>query len=583
MKISKLVGKRVKETPNNATIKSHILLLRAGYIKQVGAGIFSLLPPAQRVSLKIQKIIREEMNKIGGQEVLFPVVMPRELWDMSGRYSSIKEEMVRFKDRTGHDMLLGMTHEEAAVHMMMNTATSHEDLPVMIYQIQTKFRDEARPRGGLIRVREFTMKDAYSFHTSQEDLDAYYKKVYDTYIRIYKRLGFKNFVVVEGDNGIMGGKVSHEYMEVTDVGEDSLVICPKCGYSSNMEVAVSVKDENDHTIAGEKEEIFTGNAHTIEEVCQFLEIDAKHTAKAVCYKTATDGKLVIAFLRGDHEINESKLAKQVKSELEAVDVEEEFSLPAGNIGMLNLNVPEGSHIFFDLSLKGLENLVTGANKKDFHIKNVSMTRDLPDVNYVDISLVKQGEKCVRCGETLNLTRGIEIGNIFQLGTKYTKAMGMKVNMPDGSAKEPIMGCYGIGIGRCLASIVEEKADDKGLIWPMTIAPWQVYLCPLRLDNENVSAIADELYKKMEEAGMEVLFDDRNVSAGIKLTDSELMGMPIRVVISPKTLSNGTAEVTMRGNEKEPLFIPIGELIPELKVMIQDEIDDIEEYANGKNN
>lgn len=574
MKLSKLVGKRVKETPSNAIIKSHILLLRAGYIKQVGAGIFSLLPPAQRVSLKIQKIIREEMNKVGGQEVLFPVVMPRELWDLSGRYSSIKDEMVRFQDRSGHDMLLGMTHEEAAVHMMMNTATSHEDLPCMIYQIQTKFRDEARPRGGLIRVREFTMKDAYSFHTTQEDLDSYYKKMYQAYIRIYKRLGFKNFVIVEGDNGIMGGKVSHEYMAVTEVGEDSLVICPKCGYSSNMEVAVSIKDENNSTVAGEKKEVFTGNAHTIEEVCAFLETDSKHTAKAVCYKTADGGKLVVTFLRGDHEINESKLAKLVRSELQPVDVEE-FGLCAGNIGCLNLNLPEGSYVFFDKSLEKLENFVTGANKKDFHIKNVSMSRDLPNTEFVDVSIVNSGEKCVHCGEVLNLTRGIEIGNIFQLGTKYTKAMGMKINMPDGSTIEPIMGCYGIGIGRCLASVVEEKADAKGLIWPMTIAPWQVHFCPIRLDNENVSAVADELYKKMENAGIEVLFDDRNVSAGIKLTDSELMGMPIRVVISPKSLANGTAEVTIRGNEAEPLFIPIGDLIPELKVMINEELDEIE--------
>lgn len=573
MKISKLVGKRIKETPNGASLKSHILLLRAGYIKQIGAGIFSFLPPAQRVSLKIQNIVREEMNALGGQEVLFPVVMTRELWDMSGRYDSIKSEMIRFKDRNNHDMLLGMTHEEAAVHMMMNTATSHEDLPCMIYQIQTKFRDEARPRGGLIRAREFTMKDAYSFHTSQEDLDLFYKKTIEAYNRVYKRMGFKNFVAVEGDNGIMGGKVSHEFMAVTEAGEDSLVICPNCHYSSNSEVAVSVKEENDHTVAGEMEEVFTGNAHTIEEVCAFLETDAKHSAKAVCYKTSEEGKLVVAFLRGDHEINESKLSKLVKSELEYVDVEE-FGLQAGNIGLVGLEVPNDAYIFYDSTLKGLENFVTGANKKDFHIKNVSMSRDLPDAEFVDVSLVKEGEKCVHCGHTLTLTRGIEIGNIFQLGTKYTKTMGMKVNMPDGSAKEPIMGCYGIGVSRSLESIIEEKADEKGLVWPMTIAPWQVYFCPIRIDDENVSAVSEELYKKMEKAGIEVLFDDRSVSAGVKLTDSELMGIPLRVVISPKTMANSQAEVTIR-ETGEKLFISINDLISELKMMIQDEINQIE--------
>ena len=573
MKISKLVGKREKETPSGATLKSHILMLRAGYIKQVAQGIFSLLPPTQRVCLKVQNIIREEMNRVGGQEVLLPVVMPRELWEMSGRYSSIKNEMVRFKDRAVHDMVLGMTHEEAAVHLAMNNIKSHEQLPFMIYQIQTKFRDEPRSRGGLIRVREFTMKDGYSFHATQEDLDAYYSKVYEAYKRIYKRIGFKKFVVVEGDNGMMGGKVSHEYMAVTPAGEDSLVICENCGYSSNMEVASSIKSENDNTVKGEVTEVFTGNAHTIEEVCAFLETDQLHCAKAVCYEKETDGKLVVVFVRGDQEINEMKLQKIVQSELLPTEVEK-FGLFAGNIGCLNLNVPEGSYVLFDKTLQKLENFVTGANKKDFHIKNVSMSRDLPNTEYVDVCLVKPGEKCVNCGHELSHTRGIEIGNIFQLGTRYTKAMGMKINMPDGSEKEPIMGCYGIGVGRAIASIVEEKADDKGIIWPMTIAPWHVHFCPIRIDDENVAAVSEELYKKMEKAGIEVLFDDRNVSAGVKLTDSELMGMPIRVVISPKTMANSQAEVTIRETD-EKLFIPINDLISELKMMIEDEINEIE--------
>ena len=572
MKLSKLVGRRVKENPTGATLRSHILLLRAGYIKQVGSGIFSLLPPAQRVSLKIQKIIRDEMDALGGQEVLFPVVMPKELWQMSGRYDSIKEEMVRFKDRNNHDMLLGMTHEEAAVHMLLNNVSSPDDLPCMIYQIQTKFRDEARPRGGLIRVREFTMKDAYSFHNTQAELDAYYKKMYDAYIRIYKKIGFENFVVVEGDNGIMGGKVSHEYMAVTDAGEDSLVICPKCHYSSNMEVAVCQKDENDHTVAGEKEEVFTGNAHTIEEVCHFLQTDAKHTAKAVCYQSDADQKLIVAFLRGDHEINESKLKKLVKSEISFVDTDK-YGLVAGNIGMFDLNVPEGTYVFYDKSLEGLENFVTGANKKEMHIKNASMSRDLPNAEFVDVSLVNEGEKCAHCGETLTLTRGIEIGNIFQLGTKYTDSMGLKVNAPDGTQKSVIMGCYGIGVGRNLASIIEEKADDKGLVWPITIAPWQVVLCPIRIDDEAVSAVSEEVYKKLTKAGIEVLFDDRNVSAGIKLTDSELMGIPIRVVISPKTLANLEAEITIRATG-DKMFVPIDDLESELKLEIQDETNAI---------
>ena len=572
MKLSKLVGERYKEVPNGAQLKSHILLLRAGYIKQVSTGIFSMLPPAQRVSAKIQNIIREEMNRVGGQEVLFPVVMPRELWEMSGRYQTIQEELLRFKDRTGHDMLLGMTHEEAAVHMVMNTVKSHDELPCMIYQIQTKYRDEARPRGGLIRVKEFLMKDAYSFHTSQEDLDVYYKKVYDAYNRIYKRIGLKNFISVKSDSGIMGGKVADEFMLVTDSGEDRLVLCDKCGYKANMEVASGVKTPNLEGEMKDLEEVFTGNAKTIEELCHYLNIKEEETVKAVCYVTSKE-KLVIAFLRGDYEINEKKLAKLCKSEIKVADTDK-FGLVAGNIGCVNLTVPEDALIFYDNSLENLNNFVTGANKEDYHLKNVCASRDLKDVVFDDIALVKEGDCCPVCGEKLRLTRGIEIGNIFQLGTKYTKSMGMKVSMPDGSSMEPIMGCYGIGIGRALASIIEEKGDDKGIVWPMTVAPWQVHFCPLRLDDENISAVADELYKKMQEAGIEVLYDDRIVSAGVKLTDSELMGMPIRVVISPKTMANGTAEVTMR-ETGETNFISLQNLLSELKAIIEDEVGEIE--------
>ena len=572
MKLSKLVGERYKEVPNGAQLKSHILLLRAGYIKQVSTGIFSMLPPAQRVSQKIQNIIREEMNRVGGQEVLFPVVMPRELWEMSGRYQTIQEELLRFKDRTGHDMLLGMTHEEAAVHMVMNTVKSHDELPCMIYQIQTKYRDEARPRGGLIRVKEFLMKDAYSFHTSQEDLDVYYKKVYDAYNRIYKRIGLKNFISVKSDSGIMGGKVADEFMLVTDSGEDRLVLCDKCGYKANMEVASGVKTPNLEGEMKDLEEVFTGNAKTIEELCHYLNIKEEETVKAVCYVTSEE-KLVIAFLRGDYEINEKKLAKLCKSEIKVAGTDK-FGLVAGNIGCVNLTVPEDALIFYDNSLENLNNFVTGANKEDYHLKNVCASRDLKDVVFDDIALVKEGDCCPVCGEKLRLTRGIEIGNIFQLGTKYTKSMGMKVSMPDGSSMEPIMGCYGIGIGRALASIIEEKGDDKGIVWPMTVAPWQVHFCPLRLDDENISAVADELYKKMQEAGIEVLYDDRIVSAGVKLTDSELMGMPIRVVISPKTMANGTAEVTMR-ETGETNFISLQNLLSELNAIIEDEVGEIE--------
>ena len=565
MRISKLLGERLKEAPAGISIKSHAYLIRAGFIKQVSNGIYTLMPPAQRVSLKIQNIIREEMDKVGGQEVLFPVVMPREMWDMSGRYTAIGSELLRFRDRNNHEMLLGMTHEEAAVHACMGVTKSYDQLPFMIYQIQTKFRDEARPRAGLIRVREFTMKDAYSFHTSQEDLEKYYKEVYDAYVRIYKRMGMKNFIAVKSDTGMMGGKVADEFQLLTDIGEDSIVICDACGYTANMEVAKSVKDPND-SIMIDMKEVYTGKAKSIEEVCDFLKVDAKHTCKAVCYAVVGDeNRVVIAFVRGDKEINEAKLKQVVGAEIVVKDLDG-TGLVKGNIGCLNLNIPN-AEIYFDNSLEGLENFVTGANKDEYHITGVSMSRDVKPASYVEISKVNDGDVCPFCGARLSVKRGIEVGNIFQLGTKYTQTMGLTISMPDGSTMNPIMGCYGIGVGRCLASIAEESCDDKGLVWPMSIAPWQIYLCPLRNDDEKIATVADNLYSNLTEQGFEVIYDDRIASAGVKLKDSELMGIPVRVVVSPRSLENNEAELTIR-ETGEKIMVSIVDLVQKLKELIQ---------------
>jgi len=563
MKISKLLGERIKETPTGITIKSHAYLIRAGYIKQVANGIYTLLPPAQRVSLKLQEIIREEMNALDGQEVLFPVVMPREIWDKSGRYDSVDQEMVRFKDRSGHDMLLGMTHEEAAVHAAMSTVKSYEQLPFMIYQIQTKFRDEARPRAGLIRVREFTMKDAYSFHTTQADLEEYYNKVYEVYNRIYRRMGMKNFISVKSDSGIMGGDIAHEFQLLTDIGESSIVICDECKYTANMEVAKCKDIENDH-VFGVMKEVYTGDAKSIEDVCKMLNVDAKHTCKAVCYAVPGDeNSVIIAFVRGDREVNEAKLKVVVGSDIAVKDLEGS-GLVKGNIGCLNLDIPNAK-IFYDKSLIGLENFVAGANKEGYHISGISMTRDVKPTEFVDITKVASGDLCPICGKPLIVKRGIEIGNIFQLGTKYSKSMGLTVNTPNGEIN-PIMGCYGIGVGRCLASIAEEWSDDKGLIWPMSIAPWHIYLCPLRLDDENVKSTTEKIYKNLQAENFEVLYDDRDVSAGIKLKDSELMGIPVRIVISPKTLENNQVEITIR-ESGEKIFVPISDLSKKLDEII----------------
>ena len=543
MKLSKLVGERLKDAPAGVMSKSHSYLIRAGYIKQVSNGIYTLLPPAQKINLKLQEIIREEMDALGGQECLFPVVMPKELWELSGRYTSVGEELLRFKDRSDHDMVLGMTHEEAAVHAALGSLKSYDQLPFMIYQIQTKYRDEARPRAGLIRVKEFTMKDAYSFHENQADLEKYYKQVYDAYFRIFNRMGMKKVIAVHSDTGMMGGKVADEFQLLTDVGEDTIIVCPHCDTASNVDVATSLPEENDH-IFGVKTEVFTGEAKTIDEVCSNLNKQPSQIAKAVCYAVVGDSvRVVIAFLRGDKEVNEAKLKALVGADIAIKDLADS-GLVKGNIGCVDLNI-KGAEIYYDKSLEGLESFVTGANKEGYHYIGVSMTRDVKPEKYVDISKVKEGEKCPVCGHELLVKRGIEIGNIFQLGTRYTKSMGLTVSMPDGTTINPVMGCYGIGVGRSLASIAEENCDEKGLVWPMSIAPWHIYLCPIRLDDEKVRAQAERLYKRLTAENFEVLYDDRVASAGIKLTDSELMGIPVRIVISPKTIENGNIEITIR--------------------------------------
>ena len=544
MLMSKLVGERTKTAPSDAVIKSHSLMIRAGYMKLVANGIWSLAMPAKRIARKIENIIREEMDAVEGQECMFPVVMPREMWEESGRYSSIGDEMVRFKDRNGRDYVLGMTHEEAAVQFARDAVNSYQQLPFMIYQIQTKFRDEGRARGGLIRVREFTMKDAYSFHISQEDLEKYYVRVYDAYNRIFKRIGMRNFISVLSDSGMMGGAVSHEFMLLTDIGEDTLVICPECDYKSNMEVAKCMPEAYPAEEPGAIEEVYTGDAKEISEVTAYLgDIPAEKTVKAVCYNIKGDAvRTVLCFIRGDLEVNEAKLKKIVRAEVVPANLNDS-ALVAGNIGPVGLDA-ENVTVVIDASLKGAVNMVTGANKEGYHLKNVCEGRDFK-ASDADVAKVKEGARCPVCGAPLKVKNGIEIGNIFQLGTKYTASMGMTVLNKEGKAVNPIMGCYGIGVGRAIASIAEERADEKGLNWPMSVAPWHVYLCALRVDDAEVRAKAEALYKEMQAAGIEVIYDDREASPGFKFSDCDLMGIPLRVVISPRSLASGEVEIKIR--------------------------------------
>ena len=546
MRMSKLIGERTKTTPSDAVIKSHKLLLRAGFIKLVANGIWTLAPPAQRISEKIKNIIREEMDAIEGQECLFPVVMPRELWEESGRYSDIKDEMVRLKDRNNRDLVLGMTHEEAAVHFVRDSVKSYNQLPFMIYQIQTKFRDEARSRGGLIRVREFTMKDAYSFHETQSCLEEYYARVYEAYNRIFKRIGLKNFIVVQSDSGMMGGSIAHEYMELTDIGEDSIVLCSNCDYKANMEVAECVKEKPQETKMLGLKEVYTGNAKEIKEVVDFFgDITQKDMLKAVVYNIKGDvEKNIVCFIRGDLEINESKLKVVTNANIVPASLNDS-NLIAGNIGPVGLKASEKLEIIYDQSVEGLLNVVVGANKEGYHIANACYGRDFMPTKTYDISKVKDGDKCIRCGSKLYVKKGIEIGNIFQLGTKYTKSMGMTVLNNEGKEITPIMGCYGIGVGRAIAAVAEEYADEKGLLWPKEIAPWLVYICAIRYDNENVMMKSEELYDILTREGIDVLLDDRIASAGFKFADCDLMGIPVRIVISPRSLEKGMVEIQSR--------------------------------------
>ena len=542
MKVSELLGERYKDRV--AEIESQNLMVRGGYIKQVGNGIYSLMPPARRIHNKIEAILRQEMDRIDGQEVLFPVTMPATLWQASGRWESVGKELLRFKDRSGADMVLGMTHEEAAVHMAMNVASTYQKYPFMIYQIQTKFRDEPRARGGLIRVREFTMKDAYSFHTSQKDLERYYKRCYRAYERIYARVGIPEVVAVASDSGMMGGKVSHEFMLLTDIGEDTIILCPECGYRANMEAADCIVHNDPDEAMAPLEKVATYDNKTIEDVCNFLNGSAEKSAKAVVYQRNEDDSYVLVFVRGDLEVNETKLRNYLKAEVHPAVEIDHAGLVAGAIGPVN--PAKGITVVYDRSLEGARNLICGANEEGYHFTGLNMDRDVPNAEYVDVAKATVGGVCPKCGKhSLTIKNGIEVGNIFQLGRRYTESMGMTYDDEKGNRVNPIMGCYGIGVGRLMASVCEEHHDQYGPVWPISIAPWEIEICALRADQAHVKEEANKLYKSLMDEGYEVLFDDRTVSAGFMFSDADLLGSPVRIVISPKTLDRGVVEIVTR--------------------------------------
>ncbi len=570
MKIDKLCGERFKEKPADCVIDSHALMVRGGYMKGVSNGIYSSYMPLRRITRKIENIIREEMDGIEGQEVQFPVVMPASLWSESGRYESIGSEMARFNDRNGVPMVLGMTHEEAAVQLVREYANTYNRYPFMIYQIQTKFRDEGRPRAGLIRVREFTMKDAYSFHTSQEDLERYYQICYDAYNRIFARCGVPEVITVKSDSGMMGGSVSHEYMLLTPIGEDSIAICTECDYRANMEAADSIIENKCEGEDKPLELVNTPDIHTIEDICDFLHTPVEESCKAVVYQKNMTDEYVVVFIRGDLDVNETKLTNYLCEAVHPGEIVDGCGLFAGFIGPVGMDTKKFT-VLFDKSLEGTHNLSCGANKLDYHYTGLKISRDVGDVEYIDLAKIVEGGICPRCGKhSIKISRGIEVGNIFQLGTKYTKSMGMQYTDAEGNLQYPIMGCYGIGVGRLAASVCEAHHDDYGPIWPMAIAPWQVQICCLRADDEETKAASDKLYDEMQADKLEVLYDDRNIRPGAMFSDADLIGVPVRVIVSPRNLKDGVCEVVTRDKQISEKVAP-ADVIPLVKKIIAERL------------
>jgi len=576
MRLSRLVGQRLKETPRDAEAPSHIFLIRGGYARAVSTGIYSLLPLARRITAKIEQIIREEMNAIEGQEVLMPVVLPADLWEESGRWQSVGPELLRFTDRNGKNMLLGMTHEEAVVHLARTELTSHKQLPVMLYQIQTKYRDEARARGGLIRVREFTMKDGYSFHTSWDCLKAYYERCHGAYVRIFQRIGLTDVVSIESDPGMMGGNVSHEFMAIADCGEDTIFMSPDGEYRANREVAVSPFKHRQEE-PEELTRVHTPGRQTIEEVSSFLGVPQDRLGKVVFY-SLPDDTLAFVVIRGDLEVNETKLRNHLKVTELLYATDEQISRVGavpGYASPMGINT-DRVRIIFDPTARNAPNLVVGANEDGFHLRGFNFGRDMGAsaavVEVTDIATVRAGDPCPVTGAPLLMKKGIEVGNIFQLGVKYSESMGCCYLDASGSREPMIMGCYGIGVGRAMAAVVEQSHDKYGPIWPMSIAPFHVHIIALNPSQSDVRAQADELYREFLDAGVEVLYDDRGEKAGSAFNDADLIGIPVRIVVSPKTVDAGKAELSRRGN-REKEMLDIGTVVGTVAAAIRAELQE----------
>ncbi|MBF0290795.1 MAG: proline--tRNA ligase [Nitrospinae bacterium] len=567
MRLTRFYIPTLKEAPAEADVASQKMMMRAGMIRKLAAGIYSTLPLGLRVIRKLENIIREEMNRAGAMEVFMPAVQPSELWVESGRWDVYGKELLRFRDRHDREFCFGPTHEEVITDLVRRDVRSYRDLPLNFYQIQTKFRDEIRPRFGVMRGREFSMKDAYSFDATDDGANKSYEAMRVAYTAIFTRLGL-NFRAVEADTGQIGGSFSHEFMVLADSGEDTIAYCGKCEYAANVEkVEIKAPADVESGEALPLEEVSTPKMKTIEEVSGFLKIAPERLIKTLVYKTDT-GEFVVALTRGDHDVNNVKLARAVKAnEVTMADDAEVFkatNAPSGFLGPIGLTSVK---IIADNAVRVLRNAVTGANKKDAHVRNVNHERDFPNATFADIRNVKAGDPCPRCaGGVMGLARGIEVGHIFKLGTKYSEAMRATFLDSEGKEQPMIMGCYGIGVGRTAAAAIEQNHDDKGIIWPSSIAPFDVAVIPLNMDDEAVVKAAEEVYAELMKEGLDPIIDDRDARGGVKFNDADLVGYPAQVVVGKKSLAEGKVEIKNRKTGERVSVAP-GEVVAEVRKVI----------------
>jgi prolyl-tRNA synthetase len=567
MRVSEQLTKTLREVPHDSEGGNQELLVRGGFIRQLTSGVYSYLPLGNRVIRKVSQIVREEMDRAGGQEISMPVIQPRDLWDKQpasgpSRTEAMGDVLFKLTDRKGRDMVLGPTHEEVVTTLVAEFVRSYRDLPQLIYQIQTKLRDEPRPRAGLLRVREFIMKDLYSFDADPEGMDISYRKMADAYRAIFTRSGLR-FIVIHADSGAIGGKASQEFIGITEAGEDDAMLCDQCDYAANREKAEFVRTEFAREEEQALEEVHTPGCMSITDLAAFLGIPESKTMKSVCY--VAGGRMVLAVVRGDLEINEIKLSNTLYHEgVNAADLHlatpEELLHAAIVAGYTSpLHKDEYVLIVADPSLKLGNNFVAGANRVDYHVKNVNYPRDFRVDVWEDIASAFDGSTCVRCGGALRAVRGSEVGHIFKLGTKYSELFDATYLDAEGEAHPILMGCYGVGVGRIMATVVEQSHDGKGIIWPFSIAPYHVALVGLDLEKEENRRVAEQLYADLNAAGVEVLYDDRAETAGVKFNDADLIGLPIRAVVSKRSLKNGGIELKLR-SQKEGRIVPVEDVV-----------------------